>query len=186
MRTDVGCPAASSGVAQKGLSFYNTSLIFLVFQPNSVLEVRNTFRHATRQVKPLRIISWLTTFVVPLRSLRMDRAVLLPSSDSAKFSYRDGLHGCECRSPSLLSVSRMGCQTHAANKIDTGRSSLDCLVASIHMNGQMRKRRPLFCTLPRHASFNTVHPCLLVPTFSSPAFTPTFLWGLGEGGGSHQ
>ena len=76
--------------------------------------------------------------------MTIHRAVLLLSSNSAKFSYRDGWHSCEHRSYSLFSVSRMGCQTHAANKINTDRSSLDFLVASIHMNGQIRRRRPVF------------------------------------------
>ena len=32
-----------------------------------------------------------------------------------------------------------------------------CSISSLrHMNGQIRRRRPFFCTLPRHASFNTV------------------------------
>ena len=51
------------------------------------------------------------------------------------------------------------------------------------MNGQMRKRRPFFfyATL-----LSTQFADPLVPTSSSPAFTPTLLRGLGEGGGSHQ
>ena len=35
-------------------------------------------------------------------------------------------------------------QTHAANKFNTDKSSLDFLVASIHMNGQIGRRRPIF------------------------------------------
>ena len=141
-----------------------------------VREARNTLRHAARgQRHP-----WNRQEIMTIH-----RAVLLPSSNSAKFSHRDGWH---YRSYSLFSVSRMGCQTHAANKINTDRSSLDFLVASIHMNGQIRRRRPVFFFLaPCHvALLSTQFACLLVPTSSSPAFTPTLLRRLGEGGGSHQ
>ena len=79
--------------------------------------------------------------------MTIHRPVLLPSSNTAKFSYRDGWHGCEYRSSSLLSVSRMGFQTHAANKFNTDKSSLDFLVASMHLNGANRKATPVFSAL---------------------------------------
>ena len=57
----------------------------------------------------------------------------------------------------------IGVQTRAANKINTDRSSPDFLVASIHMNGQMRKRRPFF-----------LYATLLSTQFADP-LVPTFL-----------
>ena len=74
--------------------------------------------------------------------MTIHRAVSLVSSNSAKFSYRDGWHGYECPSSCLLSVSCFGCQTHTADKFNTDKTSLDVLVASGHLNGQIGRRRP--------------------------------------------
>ena len=126
-----------SRMEQKALSFLQnvSCLLDVRAEPDVTSLTKNTLRHAARgQRHP-----WYRRDIMTIH-----RAVLLPSSNRAKFSYRDGWHGCEYRSPSLSNVSRSGCQTHAANKINTDRSSPDFLVASIHMNGQMRKRRPFF------------------------------------------
>ena len=75
----------------------------------------------------------------------------------------------------------MGFQTRAANKINTDTSSLDFLVASIHM--------PVFfflSTLPRRASFNTVRLSPGSDFLLARVHTHPFFGTLGEGGGSHQ
>ena len=65
--------------------------------------------------------------------MAMDRAVLLPSSNSSKlFVVRS------------VNFSCLGLQLHAANKYKTDKSSLDFLAASGHLNEQIGRRRSSF------------------------------------------
>ena len=64
----LGCPPCR--MEHEVLSFYKVSCLLDVRAELNVtsLKQKDTFRHPARQVKPLRINSWLTTTVVPLRS----------------------------------------------------------------------------------------------------------------------
>ena len=67
------------------------------------LEQRNTFRHAARHLKPFENEFVADDIRGTGEIMAMNRAVLLPSSNSSKFSYREGGRGDDC-SLSVLST----------------------------------------------------------------------------------
>ena len=117
IRTDVSCPAASCGVARSTMSRGTEGAFFLQYV-SCLLDIRAelvvtslTKKYisscsATGEMVENQLVANDTRGTVEIMTIH--RAVLLPSSNSAKFSHRHGWHSCEYRSPSLLSVSRMG------------------------------------------------------------------------------
>ena len=127
---------------------YVSCLLDVRAKPDVTSTTKNTLRHAARAQRHPWYRRDIMTFHL---------AVLLPYSNSAKFSYRDGWHGCEYRSSSLSSVSRSGCQTHAANKFKTDEVIARFPRCVRSLERANRKATPLFFSiLPRHTTFNTV------------------------------
>ena len=87
------------------------------------LEQRNTFRHAARHLKPFEneFVADDTRGTVEI--MAMDRAVLLPSSISSKFSYREGGRGDDCSLSVLSTFHVWDCSfTLPTNKLQHSRA----------------------------------------------------------------
>ena len=86
----------------------------------------------------------------------MHRAVLLPSSNSAKISYREGGHGHEYLLSVLSTFHVRGCSsTLPTNSRQTHRRSISSL-RGVTGTGKSECVGHLFSTLPRHTTWNTV------------------------------